>query len=96
LRLDVIGRPGVDEAVITWAVGQDHPSGAARLRPTHCGELSAPALQTAEVAIDRFRQGAGFVRVTESGKIVLMQDHRVGRDQLLALQPVDQESWALS
>jgi hypothetical protein len=53
----------------------------------------ATTLEGAEVARQRGAQrGAGLARLAQPVEEQLMQDHGVGRYELLALEPVDQEA----
>jgi hypothetical protein len=65
----------------------------AALRLAHCREFGLPATEAPEIAGERLAQLA-FRRalVTKRGKEHLVQDHRVARDKLLALETVEHET----
>src|SRR4029077_11021468 len=73
--------------------GQQHPARAAALRFAHRREFGLPAIETPEIAGKHVAQLA-FRRalVTKRGEEQLMEDHRVARDKLLALQTVEHET----
>src|SRR5229473_1003379 len=74
-----IGRPPA--SVVVWSAAD---------RFTHSGKLGAPAVDAAKIACNSFGQGpARCSASTQPIEIKLMQDHRVRRDQLFTLQPVD-------
>src|SRR5207245_1170393 len=67
--------------------------GAATERLAHRNEFGPPALIGAEIARKRIPQGwIRFALITETVKKQLMKNHGIHRDELLPLQPVDQES----
>ena len=93
----VVGRPGVDQPLVAGVPSQDHPARAAAFGLAHRDELRPPPLEGPEITgegVGERRAGAALFG-TEPGKIDFMQDHRIGRDQFLALQPVYQVSGRL-
>src|SRR4029453_18248709 len=80
----------VDEPPVAGHVREKHPAGAAAKRVAHRPELGAPALERAEIA----RQDLGHARArlpvaAEAPAVELVQQRRVERDQLLALETVE-------
>src|SRR5207245_7018726 len=75
-------------------IGAHHPARAAAERFAHRGELRLPCRDAAEITLDQALQCAlGLTAApAQAVEIQLVQDHRVGRDQFLALQPVDHEN----
>src|SRR5947208_1718884 len=70
------GRPLVDQSLVMRRIGQQYPAGAAAFRLAHRGELRAPALDTAEIARNRPRQGTLRRAATaQTVKIGFVQDH---------------------
>src|SRR5215467_14890294 len=91
-RVRVIGRPLIDEATVTMRVGQEYPPGAAAQRLAGANELGSPTIDTPEVARQRlFESAVAHAVAAEALEVELVQDHRVGGDELLALQAVDRE-----
>src|SRR4051795_668008 len=69
-----------------------HPEPPASALPIATNELGAPALEAAEVAVESLPQArAGLARFAEVPEEQLVQDHRVRRDELLALEAVEDE-----
>src|SRR5499426_1925031 len=80
----------VDEPPVAGHVREKYPAGAAVERVAHRPELGAPALERAEIA----RQDLGHARgrlpvAAEAREVELVQQRRVERDQLLALETVE-------
>src|SRR5262245_35084432 len=72
--------------------GQQNPARSAAQRLPSTDELDSPAIDTPEVALQRLADGAARNAVTgEDVEVQLVQDHRIGGDQLLPLQAVDHE-----
>ena len=90
----VIGRPLIDEGALTRLEAEQHPTRTAALCLAHRHELITPVLDAAEAADQReshgWHHGRRFRR--QPVEIQLVQQHRVGRDQLLALQAVEFEA----
>src|SRR6266487_7003353 len=85
--------PLIDELAIARRPRQQYPSRAAAECFSHCDEFSTPALESSEIAGNRIAQsGPRLALIAESIKEQLVQNHRIGRDQLFALEPVDQEA----
>src|SRR5215472_3361509 len=85
--------PLIDQLAIARRPRQQYPSGAAAQCFSHSNEFGTPALESPEILRNRVAQGwPRLALIAESVKEQLMQDHRIGRDQLFALQPVDQET----
>ena len=92
-RRGVVGRPLIDQPAVARRPGEQDPARAAAERLAHRGELSPPALEAPEVpgqSIDEL--GARLALLTEAVEEHLVQDHRVHRDELLALEPVHDEA----
>src|SRR5215472_10580127 len=88
-RLRVLGSVLVDEVPFARNVGQQNPARAATEGVSHRAELRAPAIERAEVP----REGLGHAlcRLTIAAyacEIKLVQQRRVERGQLLALETV--------
>src|SRR5260370_1161370 len=68
------------------------PAAAAASAPRRGSELLLPALIAAEIRRDRVGERArGLAPGSEPVEVELVQDHRIGGDQLFALQAVDGE-----
>jgi hypothetical protein len=93
-RMRVVGRPLVDERALARLEDQQHPARAAGQRLAHADELFTPAFDAAEVGLQRqpHRRLHGLPVATQAGEIQLVQQHRVGGDQFLALEAVELES----
>jgi len=90
--IGMVSGPLDHEPAMPLRPGQQGPARTARLGLGAGGEGRAPDGDAAEVALQRSREFAfGIARAAEAVEIDLMQDHRVGGDQLLPLQPVDLE-----
>src|SRR6266581_4184679 len=88
--LCMVGRPLVQQDPVSMQIRQQHPARAAAQRFAHRDEFRLPALDTAEVTRQRGRQRAVGQRASPKvGKVKLVQDHRVRRDELLPLQAID-------
>src|SRR5262249_11700276 len=87
--LRVLGSVLVDEASISGNVGQQNPARAAAERVSHRAELGAPAIDRAEVAREDLGHPPRRLTVAaEAREIELMQQRRIERDELLALERV--------
>src|SRR5213595_2311737 len=85
--------PLVDQLAIARRPGKQYPSGAAAQCFSHSNEFGTPPLESSEIARNRIAQSRfQLALIAESVKEQLMQDHRIHRDQLLALEAVDQET----
>jgi hypothetical protein len=89
----VVGRPLVHERAFPRLEHQQHPAGAAAERLAHGHELLAPALDTAEVRLqrERHRRRHGLSPGAQAVEVQLVQEHGVGGNQLLALEAIDLE-----
>ncbi len=80
------------QPIATLRPDEQGPSGTAGLRLGASHELGTPCGDAAKVALHRRGEiASGITRATEPIEIDLMQDRRIGGDQLFALQPVDVE-----
>src|SRR6185437_5106010 len=62
-------------------------------RPAHGGELGAPTADAAEIAGEgRGQRRVGRAFLAQRREEQLVQDHRIGGDELLALEAVDGEN----
>src|SRR5262249_51640631 len=85
--------PLVDQLAIARQPRQEYPSGAAAQCFSHSNEFGTPALERFEIARNRVAQSwSRLALIAESIKEQFMQDHRIHRDQLLALEAVDQKT----
>src|SRR5262245_36071800 len=85
--------PLVDQLAVAGRPRQQYPSGAAAQCLSHRNEFGTPALESSEIARNRIAQGGPrLALIAESVEEQLMQDHRIHRDQLFSLEPVDQET----
>src|SRR5215510_10743264 len=80
----------VDEPPVAGHIREKDPAGTAAERVAHRPELGAPPLERAELA----RQDLGHARgrlpvAAEAREVELVQQRRVERDQLLALETVE-------
>ena len=93
-RVRVVGRPLVDQRALARLEHQQHPARAATQRLAHRDELVAPALDAAEVGLQRQLHGRlhRLAVTAQAGEVQLVQQHRVGGDQLFALQAVELEA----
>jgi hypothetical protein len=92
-RMTVVGSPLVDELAVSWRPGQQHPTGAAAERLAHGDEFGTPAFIGTKVARQRFTQRRPRLALfAETVEEQLVEDHRVHRDQLLALKTVHEEA----
>src|SRR5215510_12218381 len=88
----MVGRPLIHEAPIAVRVAQEDPARPASERLPRADKLGPPPLDTPEVALQRLVDGPSGNAVTaEAVEVQLVQDHRIGGDQLLPLQAVDRE-----
>jgi hypothetical protein len=89
-RLGVLRGELVDEPAVARDVDQHDPARSAAQGVAHCHELVAPALDRAEVARQRLRERRLRLAIAaEAREVELVQQRRVERDQLLALEAVD-------
>src|SRR5258706_7625660 len=91
-RVAVIRRPLVDELALAWRPRQKRPSRASAQRLSDRGELCSPPLVRPEVT----RQGlperrSRLAPFSQAFEVYLVEDHRIGGDELLALESVDDE-----
>src|SRR5262249_59983970 len=85
--------PLVNQVAVARRPRQQYPSGAATQCFSHRNEFGTPALESTEITRDRIAQsGPRLALIAESVKEQLTQDHRIGRDQLFALESVNQET----
>src|SRR5512136_1674406 len=92
-RVAMIRRPLINELAIARRPGQQHPARTAAKRFPHSDELRPPALIRAKIACKRIAQNRRwFALISKPVKKQLVQDHRVHRDELLALETVDKEA----
>src|SRR5262245_49468098 len=90
----VVRGPLIDELAVARRIGEQHPAGSTAHRFAHGDELGAPSLDTAEVTGQSVAQRPiGLSTLTEAIEIELVQDHGVRRDQLFALESIDDEHW---
>jgi hypothetical protein len=89
-RRRVVHCPLIEELAVVRRPGEQHPSRPAALRLPHRGKFRAPAIDTAEIAGQRIAQlPFRLALAAQRGEKELAQDHRVRRDQLFALQAID-------
>src|SRR5262245_48465296 len=92
----MVGRPLVDELAVARRPRQQHPAGAAPERFAHGDELRPPALERTEIAPQGVVQAwAGFTLLAQPIEEQLVQDHRIHRDELLALEAVNEKAGGL-
>src|SRR5262249_9414660 len=92
----VVSRPLVHQFAVAVQVREKHPSRAPAHRLAHGDELGPPAVDAPKVARERLAERAiGFALSAETVKVQLVKDHRVHRDELFALEPVDHEDGRL-
>src|SRR4051812_10324806 len=88
----VIHRPLVDELLIARRPAQQHPARTAAQRLADRREFGPPVGDAFEIPYERLAQGTlGLPARAERGKKELMQYHRIGCDQLFALETIDDE-----
>ena len=92
--MGVIRSPLIHQRSVAGHEGQQHPARAAAERLAHRDELGAPTLDAAEIGLECQFHGRnhGLAVAAERREVQLVEQHRVRRDQLLALQPVDREA----
>src|SRR5262249_26793010 len=89
----MVRRPLVDELAVVWRPRQQHPSGAAAECFAHGHEFGSPTLEGSEIPRQRVLQvRARFASLAETIEKQFVQDHRVHRDELLALEAVDEKA----
>src|SRR3989454_10744731 len=89
----MVGRPPIHQWAVATRVHEHYPAGAAAEGLSHRRELGTPALDAAEVAFERSgKRARGPVAFAEIREVQLVQDHGIGRNQLLALQPIDEKN----
>src|SRR2546428_2465564 len=92
----VVGRPLVHQFAVAVRVGEEHPSRAATHRLAHGNELGPPPVNAPEVPHESLAKRAiGLALGAEAVEVQLVEDHRIHRDELFALEPVDHEHWRL-
>src|ERR1700704_6759764 len=91
--MGVVGGPLVDQPVLVRRPGAQYPARAAAERLAKRRELRVPALEAAEVAGKSDAQAASLERSigAQRVEVELVQKRRVGGDQLLPLQAVQDE-----
>src|SRR5207247_263595 len=88
--------PLVEELAVAWRPRQQHPSGAAAERLAHGHEFRPPALERSKIPSQCVPQiRTRFALIPEPVEEQLMQDRRVHRDELLALETVDEKAGGL-
>src|SRR5215831_18229028 len=93
-RVAVIRRPLIYEFSIMRGPRQQDPARAAAKRLSHRNEFGSPALVRTKITRDGVPQSCSRVAlVAESIEKQLVQNHRVHRNELLALETVDHEAW---
>jgi hypothetical protein len=93
-RVGVVCGPLVDQRSLARLEHQQHPARAATQRLAHGDELFAPAFDAAEVGFQHQLRG-GFHRhaiAAQAAEVQLVQQHRVGGDQFLALEAIELET----
>ena len=94
-RLGVVAGILVDQASVARYMNEQDPAGAASQRVSHGDELAAPALDRPEITGKRRRKQ--FSRLpsvsAQACEVELVQEGRIERDQLLALERVDNVTW---
>ena len=97
----VVGTPDIRQGSVARRTRQQHPARTTTQRLAHGDELGAPLGERTEVARDRVGQGAlglsaaAFAGAGQAVEVDLVQQHRVGGDQFLALQPVQAKAGQL-
>src|SRR6266700_1211022 len=92
-RVAMVRGPLVHQLAVARRPRQQNPPGAAGERLAHRHKFRAPALVGAEIPRQGFaNHGCRSALLAQTVEEQLMEDHRVHRDELLALEPVDQES----
>src|SRR5262249_50501851 len=95
--MGMIGRPLIDQTLIALGVAQQDPACSTSKRLPGADELAPPPIDASEVALQRLVDGAARNAVTaEAIEVQLVQDHRIGGNQLLPLESVDHESRPLA
>ena len=89
--LVVIGASVIDEAAVARDVAEQHPAGTAGKTAGERDELAAPAVDRSEVADERARHRLrdGSAVAAEAREIELVQQRRIQRRELVALQTAD-------
>ena len=91
-RVAMVGGPLIDQLAVARRPGQQDPARAAANALPMAMKFAPPTLIGAEVARERIaKAAAGLAFVAKTVKEKLVQDHRVHRDQLFALEPIDDE-----
>src|SRR5713101_620306 len=91
-RIGMVSGPLIDETFVAGRIHQQRPAGTAALRLAHRRKFRTPTFDAAKVAHKRVRKRAARrSTAAEAVEIGLVQNHRVHRDQLFALQSVDDE-----
>src|SRR5262249_54294915 len=93
-RRRVIHGPLIDELAITRRPGDQHPARAAALGFAHCREFCAPAVDAAEISVQRvFQSALRRAFLTEPREEELVKYHRCGRIRPRAFKAVNYEPW---
>ena len=88
----MIGRPLVDQSFVARRIGEKDPTRATAFGLSHRGKFRAPTVKAAEVTDDGVaKRAARAPGAAHAVEIDFVKDHRVGRDQFLAFQTVDEE-----
>src|SRR5215471_276132 len=86
----MIRRPLIDQLGIPRGVHQEDPAGAPAQRLPHGHELALPALVAPEIPCERLAQrGIRRTLSAQTVKVEFVENHRIGRDEFLALQTID-------
>src|SRR5262249_42456408 len=89
-RVAMVGRPLVNQFAIAWRPRQQHPSRAAAERFSHGDKLGSPTCKRTKISSNCFEEWATrLTLLAQSIKEEFVQDHRIHRNQLLALESVD-------
>src|SRR5262245_16240064 len=88
----VVRRPLVHQPPVAAGVRQQDPSRPPAHGLAHRDELGAPAFDAPKITREGLTQRRiGLAALAEAVEVQLVQNHRVHGDQLLALEPVDDE-----
>lgn len=86
----MLGSVLIQKPPVASDVRQQHPARATAKRVTHRDELITPAINRTEVTRKRLGDCCGrFAIAAEAREIELVKKRRIERDQLFALQPID-------
>src|SRR6476660_9112599 len=93
-RMAVVRRPLIDKLSIVRRPRQQNPARAAAKRLSHRHEFGSPALIRTKITRYGVPQRCSwFTLFAQSVEKLLVQNHRVHRDELLALETIDKEAW---